>query len=238
MSLVKTAPIPEIYYPESDGKPMAETDTHVKLMANLRETLDEYYQHDPNVYVSANILLYYVQGNPKKRVSPDVFVAHGVPKGDRRVYKLWEEGKPPSIVIELGSKGTWQEDQYEKWRLYESLGVREYYLFDPEYNYLVEPLIAWHLMDDGEYKLIKVKKGRIKSHVLGLELVDTGKTLRLYHPTTKQFLPTRAEMDAALKQTEVALKQAEARAEVEAKARQQAEEELAQLRKELARLRQ
>ncbi|HEX4950436.1 MAG TPA: Uma2 family endonuclease [Blastocatellia bacterium] len=231
MSVLKTAPIPEIYYPESDGKPMAETDTHVKLMAHLREALDLYYQDDPNVYVSANILLYYVQGNPKKRVSPDVFVAKGRPKGNRRVYKLWEEGVPPTVIIELGSKETWREDQYEKWRLYEQLGVQEYYLFDPEYSYLVEPLIGWHLMDDGQYRLLKVKKGRIKSDALGLELVDTGQTLRLYNPETKQFLPTMAELDAAREQ-------AEARVRAEAEARQKAEAEIARLQAELAKLRQ
>ena len=230
MSLLKTAPIPQIYYPESDGEPMAETDTHVKLMARLRESLDRYYQADPKVYVSANLFIYYVQGNPKKRVAPDIFVVQGVPKGDRRVYKLWEEGTPPCLVIELGSKGTWREDQYEKWRLYEKLGVQEYYLFDPEYNYLVEPFIAWHLMEDGQYRLMKVKKGRIKSQVLGLELVDTGETLRRYDPATAQFLPTPAEL-------EVARQQAEMRANAEREARQQAEAELAHLRKELARLR-
>jgi Uma2 family endonuclease len=237
MSVLKTAPIPEIYYPESDGKPMAETDTHVKLMSQLREALELYYQHDPTVYVSANILLYYVQGNPKKRVSPDVFVAKGRPKGNRRVYKLWEEGAPPSVVIELGSKETWREDQYEKWRLYEQLSVQEYYLFDPEYNYLVEPLLAWHLMEDGQYRLMKIKKGRIKSPVLGLDLVDTGETLRLYNPVTKQFLPTMAELDAARQAAEAARQEAERRAHAEAKARHQVEAELVRLREELARLR-
>jgi Uma2 family endonuclease len=230
MSLLKAEPIPEIYYPGSDGKPMAETDTHALLMIDLRKTLEEFYRDDPNVYVSANLLLYYVPGNTHKRVAPDVFVAHGVPKRTRRVYKLWEEGRPPSLVIELGSKETWKEDRHEKWRLYSQLGVREYYLFDPEYSYLEEPLMAWHLMADGQYRQMKVKKGRIKSKVLGLELVDTGQTLRLYDPGTGQFLLTPDE-------TARARQQAEARAQAEAQARQQAEAELARLREELAQLR-
>jgi hypothetical protein len=33
----------------------------------------------------------------------------------------------------------------------------------------------------------------LRSEVLGLELVDTGETLRLFDPQTNQFLPTAQE---------------------------------------------
>ena len=195
MSLLKTAPIPTIYYPESDSEPMAETDVHMKLMANLRSSLEHHYQDDPLVYVSANLFIYYVPGDTGKRIAPDVFVVKGVPKGDRGVYKLWEEGQPPSLVIELSSRKTWREDMFTKFPLYAKLGVQEYYIFDPEYDYLPEPLVGWRLKN-GQYYPLKLKKGRLPSQVLGLELVDTGETLRLWNPQTEEFLPTTDELQS------------------------------------------
>ena len=41
---------------------------------------------------------------------------------------------------------------------------------------------------------VDVEDGRIFSKVLGLEIVDTGKTLRLFNPQTKEFLPTTFEL--------------------------------------------
>lgn len=192
MSLPKAMLIPVLDYPETDGQPMAETDLHAKTMINLRLALEAYFMADPQVYVSGNLLIYYIKGNPAKSVAPDVFVVRGVPKGDRRIYKLWEEGVPPGIVIEISSRKTWRDDWDTKLRLYEKLGVREYFIFDPEYDYLPEPLIGWRL-EDGEYAPVEVVEGKVKSAVLGLELVDTGETLRLLDPQTGQYLQTPTE---------------------------------------------
>lgn len=205
MSLPEAMLIPAIDYPESDGKPMAETDLHAKTMINLRLALEAYFNGDPQVYVSGNLLIYYVKGNPAKCVAPDVFVVRGVPKGDRRIYKLWEEGVPPGIVIEISSRKTWREDWDLKLRLYEKLGVQEYFIFDPEYDYLPEPLIGWRLVD-GEYAPAEVMEGKVNSEVLGLELVDTGETLRLLDPQTGQYLqtPTEAMAEVARLREELA----------------------------------
>jgi Uma2 family endonuclease len=192
MSLPEAMLVPAIDYPESDGQPMAETDVHAKTMMNLRLALEAHFSDDPQVYVSGNLLIYYVKGNPAKRVAPDVFVVRGVPKGDRRIYKLWEEGVPPGIVLEVSSRQTWREDMYTKLRLYEKLGVQEYFIFDPEYDYLPDPLIGWRL-EDGEYAPVEVVEGKVRSEVLGLELVDTGETLRLLDSQTGEYLRTPAE---------------------------------------------
>jgi Uma2 family endonuclease len=196
---IATATMPTTeFYPSSDGEPIAETDTHAKLLINLRLMLEEHFAAQANVYVSGNLFIYYVAGNPKKRVAPDVFVVHGVPKGARRIYKLWEEGQPPSVVIELSSRKTWREDWQEKFQLYAQLGVKEYYIFDPEYDYLPEPLIASRLVE-GAYEPVEVVDGRVHSEALSLDLVDDGRTLRLYDPQRKTYLLTAAE---ALRQVE------------------------------------
>jgi Uma2 family endonuclease len=142
--------------------------------------------------VSGNLLIYYVEKNPAKRVAPDVFVVFGVPKGQRRVYLLWEEGVMPQVVIELSSRQTWRDDLQKKWQLYAELGVQEYFIFDPEYDYLDKPLIGYRL-EEGSYLEMEATEPRLRSKVLGLELVDTGETLRLFDPQSNQFLPTAQE---------------------------------------------
>src|SRR5690242_8495074 len=104
-----------VEYPTSDGKPMAETDLHRDDMIDLIETLKVHFAADPGVYVTGNLLLYYVEGDRRKHIAPDVFVVRGVPKlPPRDYYLLWEEGKGPDVVIELTSKTTRREDQHKK----------------------------------------------------------------------------------------------------------------------------
>lgn len=191
-------------YPESDGKPMAETDVHRSLLTDLVFTLETHFQREPDVYVSGNLLVYYVKNNPAKCFAPDVFVVRGVPKGQRRIYKLWEEGVAPQIVIELTSRKTWKEDLQTKWDLCRELGVQEYFIFDPEYDYLDEPLVGYKL-ENGKYVALEINDRRIKSEVLGLELVDTGETLRLFDPGSNQFLPTPQEAQERVSELEATL---------------------------------
>ncbi len=125
-------------------------------------------------------------------------ICFGVSPETRRIYKLWEENQFPQVVFEISSRSTWGDDLNKKWFLYQKFGVKEYYIFDPEYDYLPEPLVAYRLKR-GELRQVKVKNGRIFSEELGLEIVDTGKGLRLYHPQTKEFLKTLAEADEEIK---------------------------------------
>src|SRR5712692_292223 len=94
----------KVVYPTSDGKPMAETDDHRDLMLDLIETQKIHFASEPLVYVSGNLLLYYVRGDPRRHISPDVFVVFDIPKHNRDYYLLWEEGKSPDVVFELTSK--------------------------------------------------------------------------------------------------------------------------------------
>src|SRR5277367_603781 len=101
---MSASPIVEIDYPTSDGKPMAETDLHRKLMIEVIELLDGFFANRSDVYVSGNMLVFYEEGNPRKHRAPDVFVVWGVPKHERENFKIWEEGKAPGVVIEITSK--------------------------------------------------------------------------------------------------------------------------------------
>lgn len=85
----------------------------------------------------------------------------------------------------------------EKWRLYEQLGVEEYFIFDPEYDHLDDPLVGYRLKE-GKYKVMGARDRRLRSKVLGLELVDTGETLRLFNPNSGRFLPNWQELTEEL----------------------------------------
>ena len=216
----------QVYYPESDGEPMAETDVHIKALIYLREALRDFYRDDPQVYVASNLFLYYEEGDPLSRVAPDVFVVFGVPRRDRRIYRLWAEGKGPDVVIEISSRSTRREDLWEKRGLYEYLGVKEYFLFDPLREYLEPPLQGYRLAGSLYHRLEPEPAGqgewRLFSQQLGLELCTEGDLLRLYDPQTGEKLLTPLE--------------AQEKARREAQRRRQMEEELARLRAELARL--
>ncbi|OGO41137.1 MAG: hypothetical protein A2Z04_08915, partial [Chloroflexi bacterium RBG_16_57_9] len=184
----------EVEYPEGDGKPMAETEFHLVLMINLYLTLKYFFRQRPEVYVGSNMLVYYIEGDPTKSFAPDVFVVVGIPKGKRRTYKLWVEGKAPDLVIELTSRGTRREALYVKMALYEQLGVKEYFLFDPLSEYLKPPFQAYRLVDD---VYVRVDGTPVVSEVLGLELRPEGDQLRFYDPETRQLLPFPDELDEA-----------------------------------------
>jgi Uma2 family endonuclease len=183
----------KVDYPTSDGKPMAETDVHRTLMMDLIRTLEAYYQADPNVYVSGNLLLFYEEGNKRKHLSPDVFVVRGVAKGQRVNYLTWQEGKGPDLVIELTSKSTRSEDVIKKMALYRDvLQVPEYFLFDPLQDYLTPSMQGYRLVD-GSYEFIGSVAGRLPSEVLGLHMERVGSQLRLFDPATGLRLPTSEE---------------------------------------------
>ncbi len=217
-----TAPTP-IHYPESDGKPMGETDVHIDALIYLREALRDYFRDDPQLYVAGNMLLYYEEGNPAACVAPDVFVVQGVAKGERRTYGLWDEGQPPAVVFEITSRGARLEDLGTKRAIYAMLGVREYFLYDPLGEYL-RPALQGYQLQEGEYQRIRPgAEGGLASRVLGLDLQLVDGRLRVFDPATGEGLLTPAE-------AQMARRVADARAA-------QAEAELKQLRAELARLR-
>jgi len=172
---------------------MAETDLHRELMIAIIKTLQHWFGSQPMVYVSGNLLLYYVMGNKRKHVAPDVFVVKGVPKKLRECYLLWEEGKSPNAVIELTSSSTMKEDTDKKFRLYRDvLKVREYFLFDPKGDYLT-PRLQGYALKKADYVPISMKDGRLPSKVLGLHLEQAGSELRLFDPTTGKWLLTPEE---------------------------------------------
>jgi len=187
---------------------MAETDWHRDIMFALIKVLQSFFAGNPNVYVSGNLLLYYVQGNKRRHISPDVFVVKGAAKHPRPYYLLWEVKKSPNLVIEVTSSSTRSEDIKKKFLLYQNvLKVQEYFLFDPFEEYL-EPSFQGYRLRKGKYAAIPPVGGRLPSSVLGLHLERDGLDLRLYDAHSEKWLPVPEER---IVQTEERLAQTEER---------------------------
>ena len=220
----------DIYYPESDGKPMAETELHRDGITTSIQTLSLHYIDDMDVCVSGNLMMYYEEGNPRKSISPDVFVAFGVGKKQRRIYQIWNGGKPPDFVLEFSSEKTYRKDLREKKELYAEIGILDYFLYDAERRLLPEPIMGFRLVDGKYVPVPQDADGSVYSETLALELRLHGNELGFYDLTNEKRLVTPAE--ANLKRAE----EAENKAEEETAARLHAEAELAQLREEIERL--
>jgi Uma2 family endonuclease len=254
----------DVYYPESDGKPMGETIQHRDAIMDLILAIQDWFVDDPLAYVSGNEFLYFVEGQPKWNVSPDVWAVRGIDKTILRpIYKTWMEGgKGPEVVIEVTSKSTRREDQGKKFRLYQDdLKVREYFLFDPLSEYLKPPLQG-HRLVEGKYRPIGPIAGRLPSEVLGLHLEAEGDKVRLFDPATARRLLTRLEKieaekkarlrvnarlrrtnaelrgkDAAIQQKDAAIQQKDAAIQQKDAELHESQGEIERLRRELEALR-
>ena len=220
-----TAPTP-VDYPCSDGQPMAESDFQLEPLVYAITALRTHFHHRKKVYVAGDMFLYHEEGNPRAVVAPDVFVVVGAPVHKRMSYKLWEEPKAPDFVLEVTSRSTRKEDQGRKREVYASLGVGEYWLFDPTGDYLAPRLQGFRL-HGGEYRplpSVAMAGGGLSLHseALGLDVrLDAEGELRFHDPETGENLPAHAEETAAHRVTK-------ARLEEEAAARRATEVRLEQ----------
>jgi Uma2 family endonuclease len=189
----------ETLYPATDGKPMGETDWHIKLLGRLLDALDRHFRDEPDVYVAADNLIYYERGNVHKFVVPDLYVVRGVEKRMRRLYRVWVEGRTPDFILELLSGESARRDKVEKLAFYRDVfQTEEYFLHNP----LPESreLLGYRLIA-GEYRPLKPDaRGRLTSRVLDLQFgVDDEGTLRVYLPTGEP-LPFAEDLQRATRE--------------------------------------
>lgn len=214
-SLLPVQPQTEIFYPSSDGEPLAETQVHVDAIIGAVVALRQYLGE--RAIVLADQFLYYSQGYPKLRVAPDAMVIFDVPPGARDNYKVWQEGQIPAVVFEMTSEGTRHHDEGFKKTLYEQLGVKEYWQFDPKGEWIPEQLRGFRLRGD-VYE--PISDGR--SEPLQLRLQVEGQLIGFYREDTGEKLLIPDELAEALRSQILARQQAEQRAE---QAEQQLEQE-------------
>lgn len=186
----------EIIYPSSDGEPLAETYVHLYAILVTLEILKQYLQGQ-QATVLADQFLYYAQGFPKLRVAPDVMVIFNVAPGGRDNYKIWEEKQVPSVIFEITSEGTKEKDTGYKKTLYEQLGVKEYWLFDPKGEWIENKLKGYRLVKE-VYEEITDNR----SEPLQLRLEIESELIAFYREDTGEKLLAPSELAQVLKETE------------------------------------
>ena len=198
----------------------------------------------------------YLRSDPQDRgdFAPDIAYAENV--GDvqriirRNGYVISEVGKPPDLVLEVGSRSTGRRDYTVKREGYARYGVREYWRFDPSGGDYHDAPLGGDTLVDGGYQPIEIVSESETRHwgyseVLGLEIWWYEGFLRLRDPVTGEFLHrTPEESEEALEAAEASVEServariaAERRAESERAARVSYEARMAEMEAELRRLR-
>lgn len=218
-----------VEYPTRDGRPVAETDLHYLRLAGAAYGLRKFFAARDDVYVGSNLMVFDQPGNPRRHLSPDIFVAFGVRSGSRDLFKIWEE-QPPAFVLEITSKSTRREDERTKRKRYAQWGVPEYFLYDPRAEWVKPPLQGFRLEGRryrrmSECVLPNGKRG-LECKTLQLYLWLRDGELRLYEPSGGRDLPTPEEEGTARDLAEARLHAAVESAQVADERAKAAEEKM------------
>ncbi|BAZ06315.1 Uma2 family endonuclease [Calothrix sp. NIES-3974] len=211
----------DLYFPDSDGKPMADNTEQFKWIVLIKENLEILFANDPNVFVAGDLLWYPVKSRIISPVAPDVMVVFGRPKGRRGSYKQWQEDNiSPQVVYEILSPSNNLEEMERKLEFYQTYGVEEYYQYDPD-RY---ELKGW--LRQGEQLIPIAHIDGWTSPRLGVSFSIDNHELIIYRPDGTPFL-TPVELEQKAQQERLRAEQERLRAEQE---RLRAEETMQQLR--------
>jgi Uma2 family endonuclease len=207
-----------IHYPESDGQPMADNTRQFHWIVLIKENLEALFQDRDDVFVAGDLLWYPVEGQRDVCRAPDAMVVFGRPKGYRGSYKQWEEdGLAPQVVFDVRSPANTFKEMADKLLFYDSYGVEEYYLYDPEPE---QNELTGFLRQGERLRTIDEVNGW-RSPRLGIRFDTSGEDLHIFRPDNEPF---RSHQELEQRAT-----QAEQEREAERAARQQAEQRAAQL---------
>jgi Uma2 family endonuclease len=187
-----------IYYPDSDGLPMANNTEHLERITTTKYGLESVFANRDDIFVAADLFWYPVQGKPKIVLAPDVMVAIGRPKHDRTSYKQWEEdGTAPQVVFEFLSDSNTPAEMARKAMFFERYGVQEYYLYDLEHKVL-NGFVRFQEQDDALEEIPEMNNWR--SPRLGIRFDMSSGALQLYKPDDTPFL-RYSELENVLSET-------------------------------------
>lgn len=194
-----------VFYPIEDDEPLAESEHQLIPLFYAYAALTAWYATDTSTWVGSNMFLYYEEGRPSQVVTPDLFIVSGTQKTERRnIFQTWVEGRVPDFILELTSSSTYANDRDDKFELYQRLGVREYWLYDPTPEQFLHPFLQGNRLVDGQYQAIPVAElaqpGRLRgySEFLGLELHCSPDWFRLLNPAANAYLPDWVEYEQEL----------------------------------------
>lgn len=187
---------PDLLFPDSDGKPMADNTEQFRWIVTIKENLEILFAAREDVFIAGDLLWYPLKSTLVAPTAPDAMVVFGRPKGRRGSYKQWqEEGIAPQVVFEILSPSNTAAEMARKREFYETYGVEEYYQFDPDRLRLQ----GWQRQAE---QLVEIPNmiGWVSPRLgirFGLSEVD----MELYRPDGRRFL-TSIELEARAVQAE------------------------------------
>ena len=216
-----------------------------KSLSTIDGTLGPHFAAFNDVLLTGEIYVR-IDEEDARELAPDFIFARQVSDPERVIrrngYVISEVGKPPDLVLEVGSRSTGRRDYTVKREGYAALGIREYWRFDPSGGEYHDRPLAGDTLIDGEYVPIEVvaeSGGRHRgySEILELELWWEEGKLRFRNPENGQFLLTPQELYERAEEEHADRMAAETRAGTAEARAGTAEARVAELEAELRRLR-
>ncbi len=207
--------------------------THLGNADSTIVTSEAYISRDPT-------------GSRRGLMAPDLLIAFNVHPGSsvrRNGYVISEQGKPPDFVLEIGSPSTGNRDATVKREGYASLGIPEYWRFDPSGGDYQGAALAGDRLVNGTYEPIPIEQIDAVTHqgysaVLHLRLRWERGQLGWYDPETGQHILGYADQrDRADNESDRADNERASRLDAEARAAS-AEARVRELEAEVERRRQ
>ena len=154
---------------------IAQSVRHGDAVGLAKAALQHHFRDRDDVLVAMELVVYYVRGDNRAWLRPDVQVVFGVgSERERSTFKVWDEGKAPDFVLEVASPSTAENDARHKAREYAAIGVREYWRLDPTGTLMGTPLEGYRSLGS-RYGRVESLAGPggieyLRSGVLGLDL--------------------------------------------------------------------
>lgn len=186
---------PEVVYPESDGKPIAENTLQFRWIVTLQGGLDDLFRDRAEVFVAGDLLWYPVEGDPRINAAPDAMVIFGRPKGDRGSYRQFEEeGIAPQVVFEVLSPSNYRAEMENKRQWYQRYGVLEYYEYDPDRR----RLRGWMRDSDAEeFREVESMDGHVSTRTGLRFVIRPGEEMEVYRPDGEPLFSYLEQAEAA-----------------------------------------
>jgi Uma2 family endonuclease len=218
---------PDLLFPDSDGKPMADNTEQFRWIVTIKENLEIIFESQSDVFIAGDLLWYPLESTLVAPTAPDVMVIFGRPKGKRGSYKQWKENNiAPQVAFEILSPSNTGPEMVRKREFYETYGIEEYYQYDPDRLRLK----GW-IRQGGLLVEIPVMNGWV-SPLLGIRFGMSNTDMEIFRPNGLKFL-TSVELEGRARQAEANTQIAEAIADRQRLRADQAEEQLNQAENQL-----
>lgn len=172
--------------------------THFQQLACLYSSLKAHFGQGAEIDIAVQTPLHFEQQHPQSSKQPDLMVTKGLKPQERTNLLLWETKKVPNVIFEITSGATWLEDLVNKSSLYMQLGVKEYFIFDPQGEFLKDRIQGLRLANHQgrqEYVPIAMEKdGSLHSEELGTNVMPQQALLRIVDAETESPIPWASEL--------------------------------------------